>query len=54
MRPADRTSSARIVAELRERLAAIDAMDVSIRAEREAIEALPAALLRRAFQDLAA
>lgn len=44
----------RIVAELTERLAAIAAMDVSIRAEQEAIEALPAALLRRAFQDLAA
>lgn len=44
----------RIVAELSERLAAIDAMGVSIRAEQEAIEALPAALLRRAFQDIAA
>jgi type I restriction enzyme S subunit len=44
----------RIAAELRERLATIDAMEVSIRAEQEAIEALPAALLRRAFQDLAA
>ena len=44
----------RIAAELSERLAAIDAMDAAIRAEREAIEALPAALLRRAFEDLAA
>lgn len=44
----------RIAAELRDRLAATDAVEASIRAEREAIEALPAALLRRAFEDLAA
>lgn len=44
----------RIAAELRERLAAIDAMEASIRAERAAIEAIPAALLRRAFGDLVA
>jgi restriction endonuclease S subunit len=44
----------RIAAELRERLAAIDTIELSIRAQREAIEALPAALLRRAFEDLAA
>jgi type I restriction enzyme S subunit len=44
----------RIAAELRERLAAIDAMEVSIRGEQEALEALPAALLRRAFENLAA
>jgi type I restriction enzyme S subunit len=39
----------RIAAELRERLATIDTMAKSIEAEREAIEALPAALLREAF-----
>ena len=44
----------RIAAEVRERLAAIDAMASAIRAEQEAIEALPAALLRRAFDGLAA
>ncbi len=44
----------RIAAELREQIAVIDAMEASIQAEREAIEALPAALLRRAFEDLAA
>lgn len=44
----------RIAEELRERLAAIDAVEASVRAERDAIEALPAALLRRAFEDLAA
>jgi type I restriction enzyme S subunit len=44
----------RIAAELTGRLAAIDAMDSLIQAEREAIDALHAALLRRAFQDLAA
>lgn len=44
----------RVAAELREQLATIDAMHVSIQAEREAIEALSAALLRRAFEDLAA
>jgi restriction endonuclease S subunit len=44
----------RIAAELRDRLTAIDAMEASIQVEREAIEALPAALLRRAFDGLAA
>jgi Restriction endonuclease S subunits len=44
----------RIAAELRERLAVIDAIEASVRTEREAIEALPAALLRRAFDGLAA
>lgn len=44
----------RIAAELRERLASIDAIDSAIRAEQEAIDALPAALLRRAFGGLAA
>lgn len=44
----------RIAAEFRDRLAAIDAMEAAIRAEREAIEASPAALLRRAFEELAA
>lgn len=43
----------RIAAELRERLAAIDALEQSIESERDAIEALPAALLRRAFETLA-
>jgi hypothetical protein len=31
----------------------IDAMEVSFRGEQEAIEAPPAALLRRAFENLA-
>ncbi len=44
----------RIAAELREQIAVIDAMEAAIQAEREAIDALPAALLRRAFEDLAA
>lgn len=44
----------RISARLRERLASIDAMESASRAEREAIYALPAALLRRAFEDRAA
>lgn len=44
----------RVTAELRERLATINALETAIRAERDAIEALPAALLRRAFEDLAA
>ena len=44
----------RIVHELRERLSAIDAMTAAMDAELKAIEALPAALLRRAFDDLAA
>lgn len=43
-----------IAAELRRRLTTIDIMNASIQAEHEAIEALPAALLRRAFEDLAA
>lgn len=44
----------RIAAELREELRVIKAMDMSIQVEREAIEALPAALLRRTFDRLAA
>lgn len=44
----------RVAAELRERLAVVDAMEASMRAERAAIEALSGALLRRAFGDLAA
>jgi type I restriction enzyme S subunit len=44
----------RIAAELRERLATIDAMTRAIEAQLEAIDALPAALLRRAFADLEA
>ena len=44
----------RVAAELRERLAAIDAMERAIRVEQAAIDALPAALLRRAFDGLAA
>ncbi len=41
----------RIAAKLRERLVAIEAMTKSIEAELKAIEALPAALLRRAFDE---
>lgn len=41
----------RIAAELRERLATIDTMTKSIEAELEAIEALPAAFLGRAFDE---
>lgn len=44
----------RIAAALRDRLALIDGIAVSLRAEQEAIDALPAALLRRAFEGLAA
>jgi restriction endonuclease S subunit len=44
----------RIVAELRGRLSKIDAATMTLQAELEAIEALPAALLRRAFADVAA
>jgi Restriction endonuclease S subunits len=44
----------RIAAILREELASIEVLGSAIRAEQEAIEALPAALLRRAFQDVAA
>jgi len=44
----------RIAVELRERLATIDAMTRSIHAQREAIDALPAALLRRAFAEIEA
>ena len=47
-------SQQRIAAELRERLATLDAMESAIRAEQEAIEALPSALLRRAFDGLIA
>jgi restriction endonuclease S subunit len=41
----------RLAAELDERLAESDALDASVRARHKAIEALPAALLRRAFGD---
>lgn len=44
----------RIAAELRDRLAAIDAIEASIRTEQQAIDALPGALLRRAFGEFAA
>lgn len=44
----------RIAAELRERLASIDAMAKAIEAQREAVDALPAALLRRAFAEIEA
>lgn len=48
------TEQRRIASELRERLASIDGMESAIRAEQEAIDALPAALLRRAFENHAA
>ena len=44
----------RIAAELRERLATIDQMTRAIDAQLEAIGALPAALLRRAFEEIEA
>ena len=44
----------RIAAELRERLATIDQMTRAIDAQLVAIEALPAALLRRAFAEIEA
>lgn len=44
----------RIAAELRERLATIDKMTRAIDAQVEAVEALPAALLRRAFAEIEA
>ena len=44
----------RIAAELRERLVTIDQMTRAIQAQLEAIEALPAALLRRAFEEIEA
>lgn len=44
----------RIAAVVRERLAAIDALEVSIRIEQAAAEALPAELLHRSFPDVAA
>ncbi len=44
----------RIAAELRERLATIDAMTRAIDAQLDAIDALPAALLRRAFAEIEA
>lgn len=44
----------RIVAELRERLTAIDRMTQAISAQLEAVDALPAALLRRAFAEIEA
>jgi type I restriction enzyme, S subunit len=44
----------RIAAELRDRLATIDEMTRAIETQLEAIEALPAALLRRAFEEIEA
>lgn len=44
----------RIATELRERLATIDAMNQAVDAQLEAVSALPAALLRRAFENLEA
>jgi type I restriction enzyme, S subunit len=44
----------RIAADLRERLATIDAMTRAIEVQREAIDALPAALLRRTFAEIEA
>ena len=44
----------RIVAELDSRLAEIGRIDLGIRVEQEVIDALPAALLRRAFDEVAA
>ena len=44
----------RIAAELRDRLATIDQMTRAIDAQLEALEALPAALLRRAFEEIEA
>lgn len=44
----------RLAIELRERLALIDAIEASIKAQQDAIDALPPALLRRAFEDVAA
>ena len=44
----------RIAAALRERLATIDQMTRAIDTQLEAIEALPAALLRRAFEEIEA
>ena len=44
----------RLAIELRERLATVGAIEASIKAEQAAIDALPAALLRRAFEDVAA
>lgn len=44
----------RVTVELGERLATINALETAIRAEREGIGGLPAALLRRAFEDRAA
>lgn len=41
----------RIATELRRLVAKLDAIDASVREEHEAIEALPAALLRRAFEE---
>ncbi len=48
------TEQRRIAAELRERLTTIDQMTRAIDAQLEAIEALPAALLRRAFEQIEA
>ena len=43
----------RVIAELRERLAIIDATETAIRAGPEAIDALPTAQLRRTFDEVA-
>ncbi len=42
------------MARLRAQLAEIDRMAAAIKGQQEAISELPAALLRRAFEDLAA
>lgn len=44
----------RIALELRERLATINQMTAAISEQREAIDALPAAFLRRAFEEIEA
>jgi type I restriction enzyme S subunit len=44
----------RIAAELRERLATLDQMTRAIEIQLEAIDELPAALLRRAFAEIEA
>lgn len=49
-----RADQRRVAGELRERLTSLDVMESAIRVEQQAIEALPASLLRRAFDGLAA
>ena len=44
----------RISARLRERLATVDLMEAATKAEQQAVDALPAALLRRAFDGMEA